>query len=88
MPSEAQFFVGERQVDQPIDVKVVKIDRGILLGGWEEHSGKPSNATDLVVSAGIVRPFCLPLSEGGPRHAQRALPLACGNELQRFASGR
>ena len=41
MPSEAQFFVGERQVDQLIDVKVVKIDRGILLGGWEEHSSKP-----------------------------------------------
>lgn len=41
VPSAAQFFVGERQVDQLFDAKVVKIDRGILLGGWEQHSGKP-----------------------------------------------
>ena len=32
-PNAARFFVGERQVDQPTDVKVVKIDRGILLAG-------------------------------------------------------
>ena len=32
-PNAAWFFVGERQVDQPTDVKVVKIDRGILLAG-------------------------------------------------------
>lgn len=41
VPGSAKFFVGERLVDQLVDAKVVKIDRGILLGGWEEHAGKP-----------------------------------------------
>ena len=36
----AQFFEGERQVDQMDRVKVLKIDCGILLGGLEQHSGK------------------------------------------------
>ena len=41
VPGATQFFVGQRLVDQLVDAKVVKIERGILLGGWEEHSGKP-----------------------------------------------
>ncbi|MGO4393460.1 hypothetical protein AB4Z46_19075 [Variovorax sp. M-6] len=36
----AQFFEGGRLVDQMDRVKVLKIDRGILLGGLEQHSGK------------------------------------------------
>ena len=40
-PGTAQLLDGERMLAQLLDVKVVKIDGGILLGGWEEHQGKP-----------------------------------------------